>query len=317
MNDWRPSASPAVLQLRARLLARIRAFFDARGALEVETPCLSVAANPDPHIESIAAHTPEGRRYLHTSPEFPMKRLLAAGSGDIWQLARVFRAGEAGRRHNPEFSLLEWYRTGRDHHRLMDEVEDLLQTVLETSPEPARRLTYREAFVELAGIDPFTATVPDFRACACRHGIDVGELGEDPDAWRNLLLSHVVEPGLPAETPVFIHDWPASQAALARIRDGDPPVAERFELFWQGMELANGYHELTDPDEQRRRFAAENHRRAENGQPIMPVDERLLAALEHGLPDCAGVALGFDRLVMIAAGVDDIREVLAFDWDRA
>ncbi len=317
MNLWRPSASMAVLQRRARLLNRIRAFFEARDALEVETPCLSAAANPDPHIESIAARTPDGVRYLHTSPEFPMKRLLAAGSGDIWQLARVFRAGEAGRRHNPEFTLLEWYRVGWDHYRLMEEVEDLLRAVLETPPEPARRLTYREAFLERAGIDPFTATPADFRSCAREHGIDVSDLGNDPDAWRNLLLTHVVEPGLPSDTPVFIHDWPASQAALARIRDGDPPVAERFELFWQGMELANGYHELTDPDEQRRRFVAENRRRAENGQPVMPEDERLLAALDHGLPDCAGVALGFERLVMIAAGVDDIREVLAFDWSHS
>jgi len=317
VNDWRPSASMAVLQLRARLLNRTRAFFEARGALEVETPCLSAAANPDPHIESVTARVADGVRYLHTSPEFPMKRLLAAGSGDIWQLARVFRAGEAGRRHNPEFTLLEWYRVGWDHHRLMDEVENLLRAVLATPPEPARRLTYRDAFVQGAGIDPFAASVADFRTCARDHGIDVTDLGNEPDAWRNLLLTHVVEPGLPSDTPVFIHDWPASQAALARIRDGNPPVAERFELFWQGMELANGYHELTDPGEQRRRFAAENRRRAESGLPIMPVDERLLAALDHGLPDCAGVALGFDRLAMIAAGVDDIREAMAFDWSRA
>jgi len=317
VNDWPPSASMAVLQLRARLLNRIRAFFDTCGVLEVETPCLSVAANPDPHVESITARTHDGVRYLHTSPEFPMKRLLAAGSGNIWQLARVFRAGEAGRRHNPEFTLLEWYRVGRDHHRLMDEVEALLRAVFDDDIEPARRLTYRDAFREMAGLDPFTATITDFRACAARHGVAAPELGEDADAWRDLLLSHVVEPALPRRTPVFIHDWPASQAALARIRNDDPPVAERFELFWQGMELANGYHELTDPDEQRRRFTAENRRRTANGQPPMPIDERLLAAQEHGLPDCAGVALGFDRLVMIAAGVDDIRQVLAFDWARA
>ena len=317
MNDWTPSATLAVLQTRARILARIRAFFEAQGVLEVETPSLSRAANPDPHIDSLAVPMAGGTRWLHTSPEFPMKRLLAAGSGHIYQLARVFRAGEAGRRHNPEFTLLEWYRVGWDHHRLMDEVEALLCAVLDGHVAPARRLTYRDAFREAADLDPFAATITDFRACAERHGIAAPDLGDDADAWRDLLLTHVVEPALPPRTPVFIHDWPASQAALARIRDGDPPVAERFELFWQGMELANGYHELTDPDEQRRRFAAENRRRAENGQPVMPVDERLLAALEHGLPDCAGVALGFDRLVMIAAGEDDIRQVLTFDWARA
>jgi len=313
VSDWRPAASPAVLALRARLLARIRAFFQARNVLEVETPCFSRAANPDPHIESFRLAGES--RWLHTSPEFAMKRLLAAGLGDCFQIARVFRAGEAGRRHNPEFTLLEWYRLAWDHHRLMDEVADLLGELLDAPP--ARRLTYREAFVEFAGIDPFTADVVDLRARAVEAGIAVSDLGDDPDTWRDLLLTHLVEPNLPSEIPLFIHDWPASQAALARIRPGSPPLAERFELYWRGMELANGYHELTDATEQRRRFEQENARRRLAGLPSMPLDEALLAALEHGLPPCAGVALGVDRLVMLAAGVDDIRQVLAFDWERA
>jgi len=313
VSDWRPAASLAVLRLRARLLERIRAFFQARGVLEVETPCLSRAANPDPHIESFRLAGVS--RWLHTSPEFAMKRLLAAGLGDCYQIARVFRAGEAGRRHNPEFTLLEWYRVGWDHHRLMDEVEALLGELLDAPP--ARRLTYRDAFCEFAGIDPFSTDAAGLRTRAMEAGIAVSALGEDVDAWRDLLLTHLVEPHLPRETPVFLHDWPASQAALARIRPGTPPLAERFELFWQGMELANGYHELTDPHEQRRRFEAENRRRQAAGKPPLPLDERLLAALEHGLPPCAGVALGIDRLVMLAAGVDDIRQVLAFDWERA
>ncbi len=317
MSDWRPSASLATLRLRARILARIRAFFETRGVLEVETPCLSAAANPDPHIDSLAVPVAGGRRWLHTSPEFPMKRLLASGSGDIWQIARVFREGEVGRRHNPEFTLLEWYRVGWDHHRLMDEVEALLPAVTGIDTEPAQRLTYREAFRRHAGIDPLSATVAELREAVQAHGIAASDLGADPDPWRDLLLTHVVESALPNAVPVFIHDWPASQAALAKVRDDEPPVAERFELFWQGMELANGYHELTDPAEQRRRFEVENRRREAAGRPPMPLDEHLLAALAHGLPACAGVALGLDRLVMIAAGVDDVREVLAFEWARA
>lgn len=345
-EEWRPAATLDRLRLRARLLAVVRGFFSARGVLEVETPHLSAATVTDPHLHTLAttlgASSREERRtlYLQTSPEYAMKRLLAAGSGPIYQLARAFRDGEAGRRHNPEFTLLEWYRPGFDHHRLMDEVEELVRTVLAPVsgeppggppgglPAPAERLTYREAFRRHAGVDPFSDP-PDRLAAAARTAATgpVPDLGDDRDAWLDLLMVSAVEPGLgrapdgPGPRAVFLHDFPASQAALARIRapgpDGGPAVAERFELFVDGIELANGFHELTDPVEQRRRFEGDLAVRRERGLPEPPIDERLLAALEAGLPPSAGVALGFDRLVMLATGARSIHQVLAFPTDRA
>lgn len=325
MEDWRPSAAIPTLQLRARLLQQIRAFFAARAVLEVETPALSRAATPDPHIESFRSQALPGGapRYLHTSPEFAMKRLLAAGSGAIYQLARVFRQGELGRRHNPEFTLLEWYRPGYDLHGLMQEVDELLRSLLDAThrPGPTRRLSYRQAFLDYAGIDPFTATSCELAARAAQLGIAVqGLTGTDPDPWRDLLLTEVVEPALPGHCPVFIYDYPASQAALAQVRPArgtEPAVAERFELYYNGLELANGFHELQDAAEQRRRFEQDNRARQRAGQAPVPLDEALLAALEAGLPDCAGVAVGVDRLVMLAAGAETIAQVLAFDFPRA
>jgi len=252
-----------------------------------------------------------------------MKRLLAAGSGPIFQIGKAFRDGEAGARHNPEFTLLEWYRPGYDSRRLMQEVEELLRAVLEPYRPlgPGLRLRYRQAFLDHAGIDPLTASAAELAARAAALGIEVTGLArDDPDPWRDLLLSQVVEPALPRDGPVFLYDYPASQAALARIRPGqagEPPVAERFELYLDGLELANGFHELADAAEQRRRFEQDNAARQQAGLPVVPLDEALLAALDAGLPDCAGVALGVDRLVMLAAGLDDIREVLAFDYGRA
>ena len=263
--------------------------------------------------------------YLQTSPEYAMKRLLAAGSGPIYQLARAFRDGEAGRRHNPEFTLLEWYRPGFDQHRLMDEVAELLAEVAGVAG-PAERLTYAEAFRAHAGVDPF-ADPPERLAEAARGATDgaVPDLGDDRDAWLDLLMGTVVEQRLgwsgDRRRPTFVHDFPASQAALARVRTpvpgAGPAVAERFELFVGGVELANGFHELADAAEQRRRFEADLARRRALDLPEPPVDERFLAALAAGLPDCAGVALGFDRLVMLAAGAGSIAEVLAFPAGRA
>lgn len=343
-KDWRPTATLETLRLRARLLAAVRAFFAARGVLEVETPCLGGAAVTDPHLHSLTTALGGGgglerTLYLQTSPEYAMKRLLAAGSGPIYQLARAFRDGEAGRRHNPEFTLLEWYRPGFDHHRLMDEVEELLAATLEEraaaepgGPElaepirPAERLTYAEAFRRHAGVDPFADPVARLAEAAREAaGGAVPELGDDRDAWLDLLMATTVERRLGWDGgrahPTFVHDFPASQAALARVREplpeGGPAVAERFELFVAGLELANGFHELADPAEQRRRFERDLARRRAAGLPEPPIDERLLAALEAGLPDCAGVALGFDRLVMLAAGARSIEEVLAFPIDRA
>ncbi len=324
---WRPSADLSVLRLRAELLAQIRAFFAARGVLEVETPALSAAAITDPHLASFKTcysgpGSQHGRPlYLHTSPEFAMKRLLAAGSGCIYQIARVFRDGEAGSRHNPEFTLLEWYRVGFDHHRLMDEVAELVGMLLAgrlTLAEP-ERLSYRQIFQHHLNLDPHRATVADLAACAETRNVSIptGMPLDDPDPWLDLLLTHCVEPRLGSGRLTFVHDYPASQAALAQLRPDDPPVGERFELYINGIELANGFHELGDTVEQRHRFAQENAARRAAGLPVMPVDEHLLAALEFGLPDCAGVALGFDRLVMLATRKTSLAEVLAFPLDRA
>lgn len=324
---WRPSADLSVLRLRAELLAQIRAFFAACGVLEVETPALSAAAITDPHLASFKTcysgpGSQHGRPlYLHTSPEFAMKRLLAAGSGCIYQIARVFRDGEAGSRHNPEFTLLEWYRVGFDHHRLMDEVAELVGMLLAgrlTLAEP-ERLSYRQIFQHHLNLDPHRATVADLAACAETRNVSIptGMPLDDPDPWLDLLLTHCVEPRLGSGRLTFVHDYPASQAALARLRPDDPPVGERFELYINGIELANGFHELGDTVEQRHRFAQENAARRAAGLPVMPVDEHLLAALEFGLPDCAGVALGFDRLVMLATRKTSLAEVLAFPLDRA
>ncbi|HSL17494.1 MAG TPA: elongation factor P--(R)-beta-lysine ligase [Methylomirabilota bacterium] len=321
-TDWRPTASLETLRLRAEILGAIRSFFAGRGILEVETPLLAAAPVTDLHLAALSCryrgpgHDEGLRLWLQTSPEFAMKRLLAAGSGPIYALDKAFRDGEAGSRHNPEFTLLEWYRPGWDHHRLMDEVEDLLTVVLGSSD--AERLTYAEAFRRHAGVDPFHDPVAALAARAADLlGHTPPDLGDDRDAWLELLLSHAVEPRIGRGGPTFVYDFPASQAALARVRPGDPPVAERFELFLEGVELANGYHELGDPAEQRRRFEADLAERRARGLPEVPVDERLLAALAHGLPDCAGVALGVDRLVMLAAGATRIDQVITFPVDRA
>lgn len=308
------------------MLARIRAFFAARGVLEVETPVLAHHAATDPQLHSLntwrtGPGAADGERlYLQTSPEFAMKRLLCAGSGPIYQISRVFRDGERGRMHNPEFTLIEWYRPGFDHHRLMDETAALVCELLGLPPE-SDRLSYGALFRERLGIDPHAATMDELAACAAQRGLDLAGAALTRDGWLDLLLSHLIQPGLGAERPAFVYDYPASQAALARLRGEEggvePPVGERFELYFRGIELANGYHELGDAEEQRARFERDNTLRHAAGLlPVAP-DERLLAALAHGLPACAGVALGFDRLVMLAAGVADIAEAIAFTTDRA
>lgn len=319
MTDWQPSASLENLKLRAELLAKLRQFFAARGVLEVDTPALSQAGATDRHIHSFRLEDGRGGHlYLHTSPEFPMKRLLAAGSGDIYQLCKVFRSGEAGRLHNPEFTLLEWYRHGFDHHRLMAEVAELLSLLLPKSGGTAEYLSYREAFQRYAGLDPFQAQSADCVA-ALKQASRVPPLEAelDYDGWLDLVAGELVYPRLGQGHLSFIYDYPASQAALARVRPGDPPLAERFEAFVDGIELANGFHELADAAEQRRRFEADGVYRRRHGLGEVPMDQRLLAALQHGLPDCAGVALGFDRVVKLAAGADSLDQVLAFDAGRA
>ena len=376
-TDWRPTASMESLRVRAEVLAVIRHFFAERGVLEVETPLLASAPVTDLHLAAFSTryrgpgHDDGRRLWLQTSPEFAMKRLLAAGSGPIYQLGKAFRDGEAGSRHNPEFTILEWYRPGWNHHQLMDEVAEFFAVVLGEGrdnkqgqwqqsaagaegsgsgsgsgsgqiPQPegtvkasrpqdltpndsdsdsdsdSEKITYSEAFQRHAGIEPHSASTAELaaRAQALLGGV-TPDLGGDRDGWLELMLSHVVEPELGRDGPTFVYDFPASQAALARIRPGDPPVAERFEAWVEGVELANGYHELTDPVEQRRRFEVDLAARRDRGLPDVPVDHRLLAAMEHGLPDCAGVAIGVDRLVMLAAGADRIDQVITFPVDRA
>ena len=320
-TPWQPVATPAVLRLRAALLAAVRDFFAARGVLEVETPLLARATVTDPQLASLATElsAPAIRCYLQTSPEFAMKRLLAAGSGDIFQLGRAFRDGEQGRWHNPEFTLLEWYRLGFDHHALMDEVEALLTRLLGARLSAAtERLSYREAFARALGVDPLAASDAELLALSgARTGIEPTTLAGDRDACLDLLMATQVAPTLGRARISFVHAYPASQAALARLVPGTPATAARFEAYVEGVELCNGFHELGNALEQRRRFNADLARRAARGLPQPPLDERLLAALAAGLPDCAGVALGFDRVVMLAAGVQTLAEVLAFPLDSA
>jgi lysyl-tRNA synthetase class 2 len=317
--DWAPTASIDVLRLRARLLERVRAHFAGTGALEVQTPVMVLAGVTDVHLESLEVHRADGTRvgFLHTSPEYAMKRLLAAGAPDIYQVAHVFREGERGRRHNPEFTMVEWYRLGIDHHALMQDVEELLRALLEPhrAVGSARRMTYVDAFQEALGLDPLTAPIGELRAAMVEHGADVPEsIAYERDALLDLAMATLVATRFPADRITFLHDFPASQAALARVRG---PVASRFEAFWGELELANGFHELGDAEEQARRFAADRAERARRGQPDRDPDRRFIAALAAGLPPCAGVALGFDRVVMIAAGAHSIDEVIAFPVERA
>lgn len=313
-EDWQPTTTSRLLAKRASLLQDIRLFFQQRAVMEVETPLLSRAGNSDPEIQSIDAG---GHGYLRTSPEFALKRLLTAGSGDIYELGRVFRAGEAGRSHNPEFTMLEWYRLGFTYHDLMDEVAALVRHCARGKFDewPLEKLTYRNLFITRLGLDPCTADRETLATVAGEHGI--ADIKLQHRQWLDLLMGMVIQPALPARQLTFVHDYPAEQAALARVRQDSPPVAERFELYLGNVELANGYQELTDATEQRRRFTAENMRREESGQDVYPVDEHLLAALEHGLPECAGVALGVDRLLMALVAADTISDVIAFPFSRA
>ena len=312
-----------VLRLRARLYATLRVVFAERGVLEVETPVLSRAGNTDANIDSFSVEF-SGRtdgaprtRWLRTSPEFPLKRLLAEGLGDCYELGRVFRDGEAGGRHNPEFTMLEWYRVGRDHLWLAREAVDVVRAALGLVGREARvvELTYRDLFRARLGLDPFTA--PDEQLRGALGDVVIDPEGLVRDDWLDLLVTHRLQPAFAADEIHVVHDYPASQCALARIRPGDPPVAERFELFLGPLELANGYHELRDASEQRTRFERDRATRTFRGRFAPPVDEALLSALDRGLPECAGVALGVDRLVMAMVGTDRIADVLAYDFARA
>lgn len=318
---YRLSAPLDALHTRATMLAAMRAFFAARGVLEVETPALSPTAVTDPAIESVAAKVDAlgpVLHYLQTSPEFAMKRLLAAGSGDIYQLCRVYRDDELGRWHQPEFTMLEWYRVGFDDDALMAEVAELVGATLRATGRaaPVRiiRVRYADAICANLGVGPDAPSDVLTRQLAAQ-GVDVPS-GLAHDALLDLTCATLVTAGFDPAALTFLYDYPASQAALARLKPGTPPVAARFEAFMGGIELANGFHELSDAAEQRRRFTAEQEQRRRNAQPTTALDEDLLAALESGLPDCAGVALGFDRLVALALGADKLAAALAFVHER-
>lgn len=310
------------LRLRARLYALIRDFFAQRRVTEVETPILSMAGNTEPNIDSFVteftgpAVAGTRERFLRTSPEYPLKRLLASGFGDCYELGRVFRNGEAGRSHNPEFMMLEWYRTGFDHRRLALEAAQLVRGALALVQRDASVATtsYRDWFRDSLGIDPFAADETALRAPLTEFRIDRDGLQRDD--WLDLLLTHRLQPTLPSDAITIVYDFPASQCSLARIRRGNPPVAERFELYLGQHELANGYHELNDAAEQRARFNHDNARRIARGQRELPLDDNLLSVLD-ALPDCAGVALGIDRLLMTMLDTSDIRDVLPFPFAEA
>jgi lysyl-tRNA synthetase class 2 len=325
MTDWQPSASFDAIRLRARLNALVRRFFVERGVLEVETPVLSRGGNSEPNIASFSLEfcgRTDGAprtRWLRTSPEYPLKRLLAAGLGDCYELGRVFRDGEAGGRHNPEFTMLEWYRVGWDHLRLIDETAELANAALSLvgRSAPLRVVRYRDLYRGALGIDPFAASQQELRSTLGDVRIDPGGLARDD--WLDLLMTHRLQPRFAPDELLAVTDWPATQCALARLRDEQDgyPVAERFELYLGAVELANGYHELADAGEQRARFLRDLDRRRERGAPEPPLDEAFLAALDAGLPDCAGVALGMDRLLMAMLGTPRIADVLAFDFAHA
>lgn len=319
---WQPSASIQSLQKRAKIINKIRCFFAKREVMEVDTPCLSQACVSDVHLHSFST-TLSGPAapqtlplYLQTSPEFHMKRLLAAGSGCIYQLAKAFRNEEAGRFHNPEFTMLEWYRIGFDHFALMDEMDALMHEVL--AWEKAERISYVEAFERHLGLNPLSASHAEFIEVAKTLGVeDLVAREPDRDTILQLLFSLGVEPKIAQQRPCFVYHFPASQAALAKISQEDPQVAERFELYFKGVELANGFHELTDAKEQAERFAKDQQQRENMGLPAAQVDKHFLAALGAGLPACAGVALGIDRLLMLALDVANIQAVQSFSVERA
>ncbi len=314
-DTWQPSASIKTLRQRAKILAEIRSFFVKRDYLEVETPIMAHFGITDPHLANIPAIFRKETFQLQTSPEYHMKRLLAAGSGPIFQLARVFRDDELGRWHNPEFTLLEWYQLGIDHHAMMDEVDDFLQIIMKSGP--MQKATYQDIFLKYCDLDPFTSTLNDLRHRLKRFGLDNVLTAQEvnTDIYLFLLMTHVIEPELAKETmPIAIYHFPPSQAALAQVNEG---IAERFEVYFKGVELANGFHELINAEAQVVRFKQDLHLRAKLGVNEPPLDNYFIQALNHGLPPCSGVAVGIDRLIALRLGHSSITDTLAFDFSRA
>ncbi len=328
-NDFLPSASIETLRRRAEIVRCLRRFFDDRGFFEVETPLLSHDTVVDRYIDPVgipksavvgnaSIEGSQGHLWMQTSPEFSMKRMITGGADAIYQIAKCFRKGEKGARHNPEFTMLEWYRSGDDLKQGMELLAELVETTLERPK--SLMMSYRETFKQFAGLDPFEASVDDMKSVVEKNKVAISDSGMSRagrDEWLNLILSEVVEQHLGVESPVIVYDWPATQSALAIVRPEDSPVAERFEIYVDGVELANGYHELLDPDELARRNSINNQGRLKDGSQLLPEASRLLDAMRFGMPQCAGVALGVDRLVMLATGAQTIDEVIAFPIDRA
>ncbi|WP_394176554.1 elongation factor P--(R)-beta-lysine ligase [Thalassotalea litorea] len=321
---WQPSATIETLKARADFIAQIRLFFAQRQVMEVETPALSQATVTDIHLQSFATElaanvsssSHQQALYLQTSPEFSMKRLLAAGSGPIYQICKAFRNEEQGRFHNPEFTMLEWYRPGFDHRQLMTEIDELMQRLLAT--KPAQVMTYQQAFMETLNIDPLTSSCDGLKQVISKHQLmaDWLENETDEDTLLQFIFNSLIEPVIGQDRPCFVYHFPASQAALAKLDPEDNRVARRFELYYRNMELANGFDELTDANEQKQRFEQDNCQRQARNLATRPIDKRLLAALQQGLPDCAGVAIGIDRLLMLKLDKSHINQVLSFDLSR-
>ena len=314
-ESWRPIAGPAVATNRARLLQRAREFFDTRGILEVDTPALSKFAVTDPHIESLSASSAtDPELFLHTSPEYGMKRLLAAGFGDIYQICKVFRDGERGRNHLAEFTLVEWYRLSFGLQEIMRDTIEFVAALLDRSnlASAAEYISYDEAFQTAVNLSPRTADVAELSNCMNADGQLKSAIGDKADAWLDLVLADKIIPQFAEDKLTVIFHYPARQAALARICPDDAMVADRFELFYGNLELANGFVELTDADEQLSRFERDRQARRENEAAVHQVDPELINALRAGLPPCAGVAVGFDRLLMLHEGQSDISAVTNF-----
>jgi len=319
VDDWKPNTSLEILKCRAELLNTARDFFRKKNILEVDTPTLSQSTTPDPNIESFTSQYNNQQYFLHTSPEFPMKRLLAAGLGAIYQICKVFRQGEAGQNHNPEFTMAEWYQPEMHYRDLMHQVDDFVRGLLKDKIQlnDSITLTYKQAFEQFVELNPFTASIEQLVNVVEKNNIQLHTSEVlTKDVYLDLIMSCVIQPKLPKNKPVFVYDYPATQAALANIRKVDD-VAERFELFINGLELANGYQELLDAAEQQQRFENENKLRLNAEQLIIPIDNNLISALHQGMPMVSGVAIGLDRVLMLAAGENSIQSVIAFTIDKA
>lgn len=316
--SWQPSTTQKTRQLRAQMLYDIRAFFHQKKVLEVETPAISLAGNTDPFIESLQIQQSTPTRYLHTSPEYSMKRLLADGSGDIYQICKVWRAGESGRNHNPEFSMLEWYRVGFHYHQLIQEVSKLLLSLLPKVEQQTQIVTYQQLFLDSFNINPHQTSHKELAACVQKNISNLTTHNLDQQALLDALLTHCIEPEFNKNTLTFIIDYPSNQSALAQIRtNGSTSVAERFEVYLGTSELGNGYQEEINYEHNVEILDTENAQRKTNNQMLVTQDQRFLQAIKAGMPATSGVAIGLDRILMILANVNSIQEVINFPWDNA